>query len=203
MVFASRAPLFVLSFVFALFLATGCGGARTVYNTLTEADVKREKLKQRSIRQQVSNLLITEAYATDRCGAMSRGGFIWIEDEVDLAAWLTPLASAESQQILARLPFATQGALIVDFGSVPTPGYTIALTSNRLRVGDVKAVLQIDLVEPSAPGKAVTGNTKPGKRMPQQLAHPCKVLAVPKTGYSTLEIQSSLGDVLTSFNVSN
>lgn len=133
--------------------------------------------------------LISEIYSAGKCDAVSRGGFIWITDKVSLTDLLSPLGAAGSAGVTSQVNFTTQGALMVDFGATPTPAYKVKLVNNKLKLDGLKAIVQVDLVKPASSGK----------KQAQVVSHPCAIYVMPRVGYSTLEVQSELGDVYTSF----
>lgn len=136
-----------------------------------------------------SSSVITEIYATDKCQAVSRGGFIWLTDQVVLEDLLTPLGAEAATEITTKVNFDLQGVLMVDFGTTPTPAYRVKLMQDKLQLDGPKAMVQVDLVKPAA-----------DKKMVQVVSHPCALYAMPRLGYTTLEVQSGLGDVFTTFS---
>ncbi len=178
----------------ALLLGVAASGCAQTQSILFGSDASGASGNKRTVRATLDSALITEAYSTDRCDALSRGGFIWFTDAVGLGDWLRPLGEKQSNEVMDRVPLASQGALLVDFGTVPTPGHRISLVNNRLLVSGEKAVLQVDLVK-----SADTAGAMSTKKMPQVLTHPCALYVLPRLGFKVLEIQTGLGDVLTSF----
>lgn len=144
----------------------------------------------RSVKGGTRNSLITELYTSGKCGAVSRGGFIWMTDKVVVADLLAPLGAEQVSQLLSKVNFDSQGVLMVDFGTTPTPAHRVDLLENKLQLNGPKAIVRVDLVKPA-------GN---GKRMPQVVSHPCAVYSLPRLGFTVLEIQSGLGDVFTTFS---
>lgn len=132
---------------------------------------------------------IQELYTTDRCGAISRGGFTWSTNPVVFDDMLQSFDLQTRKSLISRVDFTSKGVLMVDFGEVPTRQHSIKLFDDRLVRDADKAIVQVDLVKANTVGKKVI----------QVVSHPCTMFVVPRVGYNTLEIQSSLGDVFTSF----
>lgn len=169
-----------------LVLMSSCGGSK---NPLFSGSGS-ESANAGSIRKTAAggSSLISEIYA-GTCKDISRGGFIWMADPVLLADLVAPLGNDSAAEILRKVNFSSQGALMVDFGEMPSPNFDVKLMKNQLQLDGPKAIVQVDLVKSSGTGV----------RAPQVVSHPCAIYVVPSVGYSTLEIQSELGDVFTSF----
>lgn len=162
---------------------------------LAEFDSGKPKWQNRAAKAKLDSALITEAFSTGSCESLSRGGSIWFTDAATLADWLKPLGARQSKLILDRAPLETKGALLVDLGTVPTPGYSIGLVTNRLAVTGNKAVVHVDLMKSEIPGPGAAN-----KRRPQVLTHPCSLFVLPRFGYSTLEVLTGPGEFLISFD---
>ncbi len=165
----------------------GCAPSRT-NNLFSAGSWKPEPAKRIEVSTGTGRV-ITKAFTTNNCGSVSRGGFIWFTSAADFDHWVAAFDVAEAETVRARVPFDEKGALLVDFGSLPTPGYDIRLMENRLEFNRDKAIVKVDLVKPA-------GQTK--KRV-QMISHPCALFVMPRSGYRTLEVQTGLGDVLTVF----
>lgn len=175
--------------VIALLIPTlnACAPART--GDLFSSGSKKPQPTKRTVAANGRAEVITEAFATDDCGSVSRGGFVWFTSAADFNNWIIPMEPRKAELIKQRVPFDEQGALLIDFGSLPTPGYGIKLMANQLQIDGNKAIVQVDLIKPSASAK----------KRAQVLSHPCALFVLPRLGYTTLEVQTALGDVLASF----
>lgn len=172
-----------------LLLATGCATSRS--DLFKGEDNQTGSNQTRMVKSGAGSSSISAVYSSNNCSAITRGGFIWLTDQVVLADLLAPIGVANADLVLNQVNFATQGALMVDFGVMPTPDYRVKLFSERLQLDGPKAIVQLDLVKPAATAQ---------KRQPQVVTHPCAIYVMPRVGFSTLEIQSELGDVFTSFS---
>lgn len=171
---------------FGLILMVSCGGSRSPLFTGSGSE-SADASSLRKVRSgERSN--ISEIYAGS-CKQISRGGFIWMTDSFSLADLVAPLGNNAAAEILRKVSFDSQGALMVDFGEMPSPDFNVKLMNKQLQLDGPRAILQVDLIKPSASAN----------RAPQVVTHPCAIYAVPSVGYTTLEIQSELGDVFTSF----
>ena len=174
-----------------LLVAIGCAASRNDFanDSGIQASISNLSRTTASVDGRSSSSIST-VYSSDNCNAITRGGFIWGTDAVVMSDLLSPLGVANAELILSKIDFETQGALMVDFGVTPTPDYRVKLMKDQLQLDGPKAIVQVDLVKPAANGK----------RKVQVLTHPCAIYVVPRVGYSTLEVQSGLGDVFTSFS---
>lgn len=178
-----------ISLGLSLLLVTGCTSLRSILPSGNDNQSSTGNLT-RKVAKDAASSSISAVYSSKDCRSISRGGFIWITDEVVLADLLAPLGAASANAVMDKLNFERRGALVVDFGEVPTPNFNVRLMRERLQLDGSKAIVQVDLVKPPANGK----------RNVQAVTHPCSIYAIPRTGYSTLEVQSELGDVFTSFS---
>lgn len=172
-----------------LLLATGCASSRSDLFKGNDDQATVSNLT-RMTKNAGGSSGISAVYSSDNCSAITRGGFIWLTDPVVLADLLAPLGTANADLALNKVNFETQGALMVDFGVMPTPDFSVKLMKDRLQLDGPKAIIQVDLVKPAASNK----------RKVQVVSHPCTIYVLPRVGYSTLEVQSELGDVFTSFS---
>ena len=141
---------------------------------------------------------IQKIFRTDRCGDLSRGGFIWFTDKVALDNWLTPPGTQIVEDTELQIDFATQGVLLVDFGVAATPGAGTEIVTDQLLREDGKAFFTIRQHSNQAFGKKPSGK-KPGtKRRIQVITHPCTLYSMPRHGYDVLVIQNEFGEQLAS-----
>ena len=167
-------------------LISGCGGSKNpLFLGSGSESANAGSLK---TTQAVGNSTIAEIYAGS-CKEISRGGFIWMTDSVLLEDLVAPLGDGAATAIVQKVSFDSQGALMVDFGEIPTPGFDVRLMNKQLQLDGSKAIVQVDLVKLS----------ESADRLPQVLTHPCAIYVVPSLGYNILEVQSALGDVFTTF----
>lgn len=132
---------------------------------------------------------IQQIFNTDRCNKLSRGGFIWFTDSVVLDDWLAPLTPVVAKDVRRQMDFSKQGALLLDYGVAGTSGAGAMVVSKQLEVKGKDAFITVKKINPNATEK---------KKI-QVVTHPCSLYVMPRTGFSTLVIQSEQGDRLTSF----
>ena len=135
-----------------------------------------------------TSMPVRAIFQTDRCEALSRGGFIWFTDEVVLDDWLSPLKEDEAKRVTAQIDFSKQGALLVDFGVAGSRGVGVSVLGDKLEIKGQDALLRIGQIKPSA-----------AKKVAQVVTHPCSLFVMPRSGFTNLVILSDMDDRLTSF----
>lgn len=194
-------PLAVCAFFSALI--TGCGilepGEPVAALSTTDQPVSAAEEKQtvqapvvdRASKSSVSSNIdasIVQIFQTNRCGDLSRGGFIWFTNEVTLDDWLKPLSPDLAQQIKSQVNFNTQGVLLVDYGLEASPGGGTEIADKQLRVESSEAFVVLKKLELDKSKKRV-----------QMVTHPCTMYVMPRTGYDFLSVRNELGEQLIMF----
>lgn len=131
---------------------------------------------------------IKQIFQTNRCGDLSRGGFIWFTNEVTLDDWLTPLSAELAQQIKGQVNFDNQGVLLVDSGIEASPGGGTVITDNQLYIVGSEAYLVLKKFE-----------LPKDKKRAQVVTHPCTMYVMSRTGYELLSVRNEYGERLISF----
>lgn len=136
-----------------------------------------------------TSLVVTTLFHTDRCNALSRGGFIWFTDEVVLNDWLSPLDDEQAGQVTSKIDFSTQGALLLDFGIAGGKGAGALIVDDEIEIKDQTAFVRVKQFKAPANKKGV-----------QVVTHPCSLFLLPREGFTRLVVLSDMDDELTSFD---
>ena len=131
---------------------------------------------------------VTNVFQTDRCNTLSRGGFIWFTDQVGLNDWLSPLDADEAEQIVSKIDFSKQGALLLDYGIASSKGAGASIVDSKLEIKGQEAFVRVKQFKAPKNKKSV-----------QVVTHPCSLFVMPRTGFTTLVVLSDLNDKLMSF----
>ncbi len=107
------------------------------------------------------------------CEAEGAAGFMLHSDSTSLTSWLQA-----RQAVLAKpVDFQREVVLIADFGEQPNPAWSIALGDIPVRLDGSTARVEVSLKPPPA-----------GRRVIQQLSHPCAVYRLERSAYRRIEL---------------
>jgi hypothetical protein len=133
-------------------------------------------------------------YRDAQCGeSQPSARAVWIDNFDQLNAVFaraTRNAVDQKQPGYPPVDFSQEGVLMVSMGQRPTSGYTLDLTSSKLKVSGPTAVLNISWVEPPQDAMLL-----------QVITHPCMLLAMPKGSYDRIHLLDQEGRLRLQLNL--
>ena len=131
-----------------------------------------------SVSGNSDNLPLNILYKSNICGTHQDSQWLGNQEAYHAAFnVLSRQTIADSDSQPPAVDFKSSGVLLVSMGQKRTGGYTIDLASQRLRVENNSALVEIGWHEPES-----------GMMLAQMLTNPCLFVDVPRGEYNTIQV---------------